>query len=274
MVITGDVHHAGRASALLEGWLSHVPCYAVYSDTADPGLGIVGLPVEGKGYGPSQRKWPLALNASYFQDDAAALCPAPRRNATASAVERARAALHERGAEGGGPLGSRFNWYMFVDDDTFVYLPHLLRALRRFDSSLPYAIGATDSVKVRATGLMGGAGMAYSKPVIDALMQGQLLLECDKQWPYNGDTVLMMCLRFRAFAWVPRTIVFDVCGFGISDLQTYVADGLSIEYLVSLHLHGNGSEMRDMYRQFYGQGGGPSEMSKRFHRCTGRVRAT
>jgi Fringe-like len=280
IVITGSPNHAGRARAIKETWLSQVPCYVIYSDADDAELGIIGLPETGNDYNGSQRKWAHglshAVSLSKTPEGIKVLCPN----------------IKPSGAEPNTDSTQAFDWFVFVDDDTFIYLPHLYRELSRHNTAVPLALGSTDAANTRADGIMGGAAMALSASLAEALVTDHLLLRCDKQYPQNSDLVLMKCIRgtipqlkddvasrnpwqakkpglpgiLQMTMRFPWPVIFDVCGFGIGRLDEYAAQR-DIRYLISLHLHGNGTEMRECYHQFYSTETGVKAVAELMQPC-------
>lgn len=97
VVITGEAYHPTRLRTLLDTWGRWVPAQnlLIVSDKADSSLGTVEAPGTAAGYEASQAKW-------YF--------------ATLMAAERLRSR-------------PTIDWVCVADDDTFLFVPNLLRLL-------------------------------------------------------------------------------------------------------------------------------------------------
>ena len=102
MVVTGAAHHQDRLVPILHTWAQWLPPdrLIIVSDVEDVQLGTYMAPETGGGHGPSQKKWFHGV------------------------LEVLRVL---RG-------GLKAKWICVVDDDTFLFVPNLLRLLDSLDS--------------------------------------------------------------------------------------------------------------------------------------------
>lgn len=103
IVITGQAYHESRLRTLLDTWGRWIPKsnFLLISDKADSSLGTVEAPGTSHGYEASQTKW---------------------YHAVLSAAEKLR-------------RNPAIEWVCVADDDTFLFVPNLLRLLATLDKS-------------------------------------------------------------------------------------------------------------------------------------------
>jgi len=85
-----------------------------------------------------------------------------------------------------------YDWYIFIDDDTFIHTNHLEHALVNYDSNKSYYIGSHRFDQWKVNYMSGGAGICLSKhlynKVIEYVRSKETLQEL--YFNYNGDVTL------------------------------------------------------------------------------------
>uniref|UniRef100_A0A6C0DA14 Fringe-like glycosyltransferase domain-containing protein n=1 Tax=viral metagenome TaxID=1070528 RepID=A0A6C0DA14_9ZZZZ len=92
-----------------------------------------------------------------------------------------------------------YDWYMFIDDDTFVFPNRVEQFLARLDPSIPAYVGNAWSHIHDLRFMSGGAGFFLTKSAYTMVRQ---FVECDKntamrspEAPMNGDTTMGVWIR-------------------------------------------------------------------------------
>ena len=169
VVITGVEYHESRLKDLLETWARWLPRerLVIISDVADQRWGTVEAPDTSGGYGPSQKKW-------YH----AALAVANRTRSGVSA-----------------------EWVCVLDDDTFVFIPNLLRLLSTLNPMTRAWYGEICSQECHGPCVCGGAG--WVAPM-------DLFLEMADDFRDSGSWPPPCCRSFASSDQVISTWMNDV----------------------------------------------------------------
>lgn len=92
-----------------------------------------------------------------------------------------------------------YDWYMFIDDDSFVFPNKVNQYLARFDKRIPLYIGAMWSHIENLRFMSGGAGFFLSKSTYKMLrtflMNDVNASLREKQAPHNGDVSMGVWIR-------------------------------------------------------------------------------
>jgi hypothetical protein len=169
VVITGIEYHDSRLKALLETWGRWLPRerLVVISDAFDHDLGTIEAPNTLGGYGPSQKKWHHAVLAVANQT----------RN------------------------GIPAEWVCVVDDDTFLFIPNLLRLISTLDPADRAWYGEICSQECHGPCVCGGAG--WVAPM-------HLFFEIADEFESNGSWPPPCCTSFHSSDQIISTWMNDV----------------------------------------------------------------
>jgi glycoprotein-N-acetylgalactosamine 3-beta-galactosyltransferase len=86
----------------------------------------------------------------------------------------------------------KFNWYLLVDDDTFIYIDNLYKFIESTDSKIPYTYGYNFK-KVVSTGYhSGGGGVLMPYESLKRIYESIINNKCDFKEGY-GDVALGHC---------------------------------------------------------------------------------
>ena len=148
VVITGVEYHDSRLKALLETWGRWLPRerLVVISDVFDDHLGTIEAPNTLGGYEPSQKKWHHAVLAVANQT----------RN------------------------GIPAEWVCVVDDDTFLFVPNLLRLISTLDPADRAWYGEVCSQECHGPCVCGGAEWVAPMHLFLEIADE---FESNKSWP-------------------------------------------------------------------------------------------
>ena len=169
VVITGVVYHESRLKALLETWGRWLPRerLLVISDVSNQHWGTIEAPNTLGGYKPSQKKWHYA-----------ALAVANRTRDGVAA-----------------------EWVCVVDDDTFLFVPNLLRLISTLDPTDRAWYGELCSQECHGPCVCGGAG--WIAPM-------HLFLEMADNFYSNGAWPPPCCTSFHSSDQIISTWMNDV----------------------------------------------------------------
>jgi len=87
---------------------------------------------------------------------------------------------------------TKFNWYLLVDDDTFIYIDNLYKFLKSTDSKLPYTYGYNFKHVVPTGYHSGGGGVLMPNESLKRLYESIITDKCPLKNGYS-DVALGQC---------------------------------------------------------------------------------
>jgi glycoprotein-N-acetylgalactosamine 3-beta-galactosyltransferase len=87
---------------------------------------------------------------------------------------------------------TKFNWYLLVDDDTFIYIDNLYKFLKSTDSKLPYTYGYNFKQVVPTGYHSGGGGVVLPIESLERLYESIITDKCPLKNGYS-DVALGQC---------------------------------------------------------------------------------
>jgi glycoprotein-N-acetylgalactosamine 3-beta-galactosyltransferase len=87
---------------------------------------------------------------------------------------------------------TKFNWYLIVDDDTFIYIDNLYKFIKSIDSKLPYTYGYNFKHVVPTGYHSGGGGVLMPNESLKRLYQSIITNKCPFKDGYS-DVALGEC---------------------------------------------------------------------------------
>ena len=140
----------------------------------------------------------------------------------------------------------RYDWYIRLSPDNYVFSERLERLLTEYDSTVPQVIGRVGKNQIGETFVGGGAGWAVSRAALEAwnAHDGPSFKNCRKpQWlgkglDYAEDVIISNCLKNAGVKFVQRSDVFLSHYPGHEDNNNLTAqeaaDGVPVP-IVTLH---------------------------------------
>jgi glycoprotein-N-acetylgalactosamine 3-beta-galactosyltransferase len=86
----------------------------------------------------------------------------------------------------------KFNWYLLVDDDTFIYIDNLYKFIESTDSKMPYTYGYNFKQVVSTGYHSGGGGVLMPHESLKRIYESIIKNKCDFKEGY-GDVALGHC---------------------------------------------------------------------------------
>ena len=87
---------------------------------------------------------------------------------------------------------STMNWFLLVDDDTFIFMSNLHRFIREKNTALPLTYGYNFKSVIPDGYHSGGAGVLFTRESLKRIYERIVAKDCEDDVPY-GDIAVGMC---------------------------------------------------------------------------------